>query len=30
VDPAKENLPPLQRSEVIVWGFRMARKHPFL
>lgn len=25
-----ETLPPLKKSEKITWGFRMARKHPFL
>lgn len=26
----KEKLPPLSRREIISWGFRVARKHPFL
>ncbi len=26
----KDSLPPLQRSEIVSWGFRVARTHPFL
>ncbi len=30
IDTVKERLPALTRKEIISWGFRLAKRHPFL